>query len=185
MSLLLLIFSASRSGLSFSCHNFSLFAEVRMGVVLSGPGPFPTVRVTLCCIRGPSSTWGRWHLGLGWGTVRQWTSFWSRRWEPRCRNKRAMCWGCQKLPSSLTLTPTMRYPCCCWRYTHPGWMWDSWALFLGPCGHVPPSFPQACPQGAECHGAPRPGWSPPLLPRLVVSTLSSASISGVQSLICL
>lgn len=48
----------------------------------------------------------------------------------------------------------MRCQYCCWRYTHPGWMWDRWAFSLGPRGHVPPSFPQACLQGAECRGAP-------------------------------
>lgn len=48
----------------------------------------------------------------------------------------------------------MRCQYCCWRYTHPGCMWDRWALSLRPRGHVPPFFPQACPQGAECRGAP-------------------------------
>ena len=71
MSLLLLIFSASRSGLSFSCHNFSLFAEVRVGWSSVVQVPFPLC-VSHCAVledprlHGEGDTWD-WGGGLSGG----------------------------------------------------------------------------------------------------------------------
>ena len=63
---------------------------------------------------------------------------------------------------------------------------------VGPLGTLPAStwprptlLPPGLPAGGRVPWGSWPGWSPPLLPCLVVSTFSSASVSGVESLICL